>query len=300
MTTSWRFERPAGALAGSRIKAGFHCHTVNSDGGLSPADTVGEYRAKVYQCLGISDHRTITPVARFSDGEFLGIEAIEAGGNPDIIGVGVREAPDPELPFDQKAPMLASQGAFTIAVHPTYCAALPHDYLGVDGLMALEIYNAYCDHAYTNGLATELWDMLLGQGQRLWGVASDDAHLNPKKRYYSAAGLGWVEMWADALTREGVLQALMEGRFFSTQGPQFREIVVEDAAIALACTPVCQVRWRTHGSTGFVDYAPEDGALEAWRLPEWFRPRRFVRVELVDRQGRRAWSNPIYVAEPSS
>ncbi len=63
--------------------------------------------------------------------------------------------------------------------------------------------------------------MVLGQGKRIWGVAGDDAHLNPKKRYYSEAGLGWVELWAAAPTETAIRDALKEGAFFSTQGPVF-------------------------------------------------------------------------------
>ena len=46
--------------------------------------------------------------------------------------------------------------------------------------MALEIYNAYCEEAHANGVATELWDMLLGRGMR--GVPSDrrDSFDTPK------------------------------------------------------------------------------------------------------------------------
>ena len=46
--------------SGTRIKAGFHCHTTRSDGGLSPGETVEHYRARGFHCLGITDHRQVT------------------------------------------------------------------------------------------------------------------------------------------------------------------------------------------------------------------------------------------------
>jgi len=161
--------------------------------------------------------------------------------------------------------------------------------------MAMEIYNAYCDAAYTNGYALELWDMVLGQGKRLWGVAGDDAHLNPRKRYYSDAGLGWVEIWADTPAQRPVLDALKQGAFFSTQGPVFDEIAVDESTIRVTCSPVEQIRWRTFGKVGYVEYASGNSQLTSSSLPDEFRPSKYVRIELVDCCKRRAWSNPVFV-----
>ena len=295
MTAPFKFEIAPSILSGHRIKAGFHCHTINSDGGLSPEETAERYYAKGIQCLGITDHGRVTQVTCLPGKEFIAIGATENGGDPDIIAVGVNAPVPKDLPLPERATMLASQGGFTIAAHPTYCAGLPGAYAECADLMAMEIYNAYCDAAYANGYAVELWDMVLGQGKRIWGVAGDDAHLNTKKRHYSDAGLGWVEIWVEALAPKPVLHALKQGAFFSTQGPVFDEILVEESTIRLKCSPVEQVRWRTFGSVGYVEYAPKDSQLTNSSLPDRFRPRKYVRIELVDRHGKKAWSNPFFV-----
>ena len=292
---SFRFDSAPIQLHGERVKAGFHCHTVKSDGGLTPEQTIARYQSKGFHCVGITDHCQVT-IVDVNNG-FLSLNSTENGGNPDIIGVGVKSAVDPDLPLSERAHMLAEQGGFTVAAHPTHCGVLPAAYVECDDLMAMEIYNAYCDSAYTNGYAIELWDMVLGQGKRIFGVAGDDAHLNPKKRCYSDADLGWIEIWAHALTQESVLEALKQGAFFSTQGPTFRRIVVEQAAIRIECSPVISVRWRTFGSTGFVDHARNNSEITSSALPEWYRPNKYVRIELVDHEGKKAWSNPFFVQE---
>ena len=104
-----------------------------------------------------------------------------------------------------------------------------------------------------------------------------------------------MKIWATEQTPAGVLTALRAGAFYSTQGPRFTSIRVEGTRIEVECTPVAQVRWRTYGSVGFVDYAPDGGSLTRSVLPESFSPRVFVRVELVDANGKRAWSNPVFV-----
>lgn len=289
------FETPARRLTGPRIKTALHCHTVNSDGGLSPRETAEQYRAGGFGALCITDHRHVTPLEEYALDGLACLPGTENGGWPDIIGVGVQSPVDRELPLVERARQLADQGGFTIAAHPTYCEAVPESYLDCEHLMALEILNAYCDSAYANGLATELWDMVLGQGKRVWGVAADDAHLNPRKRHYSAAGEAWVEAFCSTATADDVLEALKAGAFFSTQGPAFEQIAVEDQTIRVTTSPVAQVRWRTFGKAGYVHHAPSGGRIESSELPEWFRPKRFVRVELVDETGRRAWSNPVFV-----
>lgn len=296
MTASSPFEIPRRGLSGNRIKAGFHCHTIHSDGGLSVKATVDRYRAAGFACLGITDHRRVTAVDGLSDREFIAIKATENGGDPDLIGVGIETTAAPHLSLSERAHTIVEQGGVTIAAHPTYCGVLPGSYVACQDLMAMEIYNAYCDAAYANGYALELWDMVLGQGKRIWGVAGDDAHLNPRKRYYSDAGRGWIEIWAGSLTEKAILEAFKAGAFFSTQGPVFNAITVAEREIRVQCSPVKEVRWRTFGNVGYVEYADSNTPLTSASLPDGFLPRAYVRIELVDYQGKKAWSNPIFVA----
>ena len=330
-----RFEPSPFSNPGRWVKAGFHCHTTASDGGLSTEETVTRYRDKGYTCLGITDHRTVTATEALTTDEFVGINSIENGGFPDVIGVGVDHGIPVDRPFPEKVRGLAEQGGFTIAAHPAYCGVIPDDYMACPDLMALEIYNAYCDDAYANGYALELWDMLLGLGKRIYGVAGDDAHLNPEKGWYSNAGLGWCEIWTDSFTRDGLLQALKDGAFYATQGPRFLSFEVDGPTLRFTCTPVAQVRWRTFGHEGRVfrpdphaspaplgqnppRSAPDAAlgndqrrpnpshtndllrtapgpALTHGELPPSFKPRIFVRIELLDHHGKRAWSNPFFV-----
>jgi len=273
---------------------------VKSDGGLTPDETLARYRNAGFGCVGITDHRKVTPIARFSTDSFVAIDSIEVGAQPDAIGVGAKRPVDQQLSFCDKVCGLAQQGAFTIAAHPTYSAATPEVYLGCPGLMAIEIFNAYCEEAYANGYATELWDIVLGAGKRVWGVAADDAHLNARKRYYSDIGHGWVEIWTEHTSASSILDALKKGAFYSTQGPKFRSFTVEESEIAIECTPVRQVRWRTRGKCGYVEYPAGPEGLTQSSMPKWFAPRGYVRIELVDIAGLRAWSNPFFAERETS
>jgi hypothetical protein len=278
------FEPSPFAENGLWIKAGFHCHTKLSDGGKTPEDTAEYYRAKGYGCLGVTDHSRVADIEALSRDDFLCINSTENGGRPEIIGVCVSRSLDSKLSLQERAKGLAEQGAFTIIAHPTLSAVTPDTLIDCTNIMALEVYNAYCEEAYANGIATELWDMLLGSGKRLWGVAGDDAHLNTSKRYYSDAGKAWVQIWAEKFSSQDVLNALRRGSFYSSQGPKFHSIHVDNSEIYIECDPVSQIRWKTYG-------------LTASKIPQGFKPNGFVRIELVDEKGKKAWTNAFFQSD---
>jgi hypothetical protein len=67
-------------------------------------------------------------------------------------------------------------------------------------------------------------DGLLEKGRRLLVNAGDDAHFgHPEDRFG-----GWVEVYCDRLDPEALLGSLKAGRYYSTQGPSFRELLVND------------------------------------------------------------------------
>lgn len=306
------FEPSPFASPGQWIKTALHFHTSNSDGGLSPEDAVKLHRSMGYKCVGITDHSKVTPAHIFTDENFVGIDSTENGGQPDVVGIGVKKAVPRNLSFNDRVTGLAQQGGFTIGAHPRHGAVTPETYVNCRDLMAMEICNAYCDMFYANGIATELWDMVLGQGKRLWGVASDDAHLKPKWDCFSKAGQGWVEVWAEELSAKAIMSALKGGAFYSTRGPTFKSICVESSTITVETSPVAQIRWRTFGRIGYVAY-PAEGAScltqstlgivhdpkqqDCKNIME-FAARTFVRIELIDHNGKEAWSNPFFL-EPT-
>jgi hypothetical protein len=83
--------------------------------------------------------------------------------------------------------------------------------------VAMEVYNAHYStpmrtDAGPNPLYTETWDALLTQGLRVWGFANDDSH-NPSDFGLTATVANVPDRSAASL-----MNALMEGRFYSTTG----------------------------------------------------------------------------------
>ena len=90
-----------------------------------------------------------------------------------------------------------------------------------------------------------------------------------------------------------MLVSLKAGRYYSSQGPEIHDMAIDGDEIVVRCSPARAVSVVGRGSkseTAFGD------ALEEARLPirrfggSWFR------VTVIDRDGRKAWSNPVWLA----
>lgn len=190
----------------------------------------------------------------------------------------------------------AADGFLVQINHPTWSLQTTSDYLHLHSFFAVELYNHGC---YVDGfdeLNTHVWDDLLMSGKRVWGTATDDNHnKKPNTPYWDSCG-GFTVIQADALTQEAVTDALEKGKFYASMGPLFRSIVLEDNTLKIETSPVSRVLLTTGHRQAQVAY-PAEG--ETTITEATFDLSRiitgdYVRLTLIDEQGNRAWSQPIY------
>lgn len=97
---------------------------------------------------------------------------------------------------------------------------------------------------------------------------------------------------APALEPELLLDALKDGAFYSSQGPEIHTIAVQGAEMVVHCSPAARV--------GAVGDGPASSVVHGQNLTEATLPLEglgeagYIRVTVADAQGRRAWSNPIW------
>ena len=143
-----------------------------------------------------------------------------------------------------------------------------------------------------NGL---YWDQLLAQGKRIWGVATDDAHA---VAHFCG---GWVMVNAEKNVNS-VLEALCEGKFYASTGPEIYDFYVDNENTAhLKCSPVkqiilqgCKHPHRLYPRTNKME---EIGLVtEAeFKLETKTGLYEYCRFTVVDENGKRAWTNPIFL-----
>lgn len=301
---------------GTWLRCALHAHTRNSDGELPPAELIGHYEAAGFDVLAITDHwiRTDEP----STERLLVLPSTElnaqAGGpkhDAHVLALGIEA--DPERPGDGFAALaetvdwVHAHGGVAFLAH-TYWSGLRTDqFEGCPGLVGLEVWNAGCELEVGRGDAALHWDEALERGRLLFGIAVDDSH---HPGYDSA--LAWVWARCAERSREAVLSALREGRFYSSTGPRIDALSVDDGAVVVRCSPAASVtllagrRRGARANTGANGYlhraeileTADDGGITSVRLE---RPRGapYGRVEVTGADGTRAWTNPLWSREPT-
>lgn len=289
------------------LKGGLHCHTTRSDGEGSPEEVIRLHARNGYDFLALTDHRLYNYRDFAPDAGVLIVPGMEMDRNmPDrgvhcfhTVCIGPAQADGNGYAQDQQfdsgivrdqdeyQPLLDSiheNGNMTIYCHPEWSNTPAAEFDRLRGNFAMEVWNSGC--AITNDEDTDAacWDDLLLKGQRIFGVATDDGH--PMKDHCH----GWVRVNARRELND-IIAALKAGAFYASCGPEIYDFFIEDGRAVVRCSPVEKIRFH-------YGYAPthiERGAgIESaeFKVPDYYA---YLRVSVVDAQGRKAWTNPIFL-----
>ncbi|MBE9556111.1 MAG: CehA/McbA family metallohydrolase [Proteobacteria bacterium] len=298
--------------AGNFHRGNLHTHSTNSDGALAPEEVCRRYQAEGYDFIALTDHFVgqfnypITDTTACRNGNFttiLGAElhtgAMENGNSWHMVAVGLpADFSPPHTPYlrragdSESAESLAQRardaGAFVVIVHPHWSGMTEADARTITAAHAVEIYNHGCIIDNGRGEGFVALEHLLNEGRRLNLVAADDAHFNTPDHFG-----GWVMVKALENTPEALLNALNAGQFYSSLGPEIRDIRVTEQAVEVDCSSVVTIIVQGQGSATATLHgeAMTTGRVSLHRLAKspW------IRISITDRAGKRAWSNPIWI-----
>jgi hypothetical protein len=97
---------------------------------------------------------------------------------------------------------------------------------------------------------------------------------------------------AEANEPEALVAALKAGRFYASQGPEIRAIEVTGRTVEVACTAAATVIVQGRGTAAVAEHGL---SMTRASIPlSRFRDSPWLRVTVIDRAGRRAWSNPFW------
>ena len=90
-----------------------------------------------------------------------------------------------------------------------------------------------------------------------------------------------------------ILSALRVGAFYASCGPEIYDFRVEDGVATVECSPVVQIQFRHLRVPYPMAVAPagESVTSHSVRLRAGTN---YIRAVVMDAQGRRAWTNPIF------
>ncbi len=272
------------------LRGNLHTHTTESDGVDTPQATVNWYAAHGYDFLALTDHNVRISHAGL-DPQGLVLVAGEELTHPrsHVVGTGIdRTLPRGESLSEQLA-LIAAAGGVSLIAHPHWIGLTVEDILPLQGHLGIEIWNNKAENYLGKGDSVAWWDGLLTRGHRCWGLASDDCHDLGRD-----AGGGWLMVAAAERSWQAVRDALTAGCFYATQAPEYMRLGVEERTIRVHTSPCTEIRFvGTQGRVLYRACAPKQTTLQqaAFTLPA---AEPYLRVEAVDAQGRRAWTQPFW------
>lgn len=279
------------------FKGNLHCHTTNSDGKLTPEECKAFYREHGYDFLSITDHRKLSEETHMEDGMLVlcGMEMdyYLPGEVVHLVGVGLSQElnqHDVSRNMQSYIDLANRYDGRVIIAHPAWSLNTVTTLSGLHGLTAAEIYNSASTYPWNGDRAdsSNVLDAAAAHGTFFNFVASDDSHW-----YNGEAGRSFTMVQADELTRESLFKAIDEGRFYCSQGPVIRQITVEDEQIHVECSEAERVIFYSNLPWANNRCVANSGMTEASYTAHPENGETFVRIQVMDKEGRSAWSNPI-------
>lgn len=298
------------SASGQLYRGNLHGHCTLSDGKNTPEEVVRLYREAGYDFTCLSDHfwseprfcaDRVTDSSSLDSADFITIISAElhcpgklfdqdnlwhivANGLPLDFPMAGETETGPEL-----VRRAVETGAFVTMPHPEWYSLTTEEArsLAQAGAHGVEIYNHASAIGAARGGGVGTIDQLANEGFRILITATDDSHQIPDDAFG-----GWVMVAADRLAPDSIITALKAGQYYSSCGPDFSSIRLEDNTLHIASSPVSRVTVAAGGHRSFSKSG--DGLTEVSIEMndidfDW------IRIELTDLHGRHAWSNIFWL-----
>ena len=296
------------------LKGNLHTHTINSDGDSSPDEVVRWYKEHRYNFLVLTDHNYLTSISGLNAvlgaaGQFLVVRGEEVTDQFESKPVHVNALNPKSLitpqggssvldTIQRNVDAIRRAEAVPSINHPNFGWAITADDLRrVQNDKLFEVYNG---HPQTNNLGgggsppmEQVWDMVIGSGRVMYGVAVDDAHhFKQFDPYLSNPGRGWVAVRATELSANALVEAIERGDFYASTG-----VVLDDVA-ALPNGLKVQVR-PARPLKHTVEFIGENSRVlkTTYDNPATYTlaaSDRYVRARITASSGERAWTQPVF------
>lgn len=323
------------------FKTALHVHTDVSDGFWSPEELKACFKEHGFSCVAFSDHNLITDQSQLNDEDFLTLTSYEMGFQEEGNGWYARnvhvnvlakepghlwqagkppklyknspqyldkvEIVDKEYPYSMESindfiAQSNKHGFLCTYNHPMNNMMYRDEDMVLDGFWGIEVFNNdanLCGHTY---YCDEKFQKFLMYGKRVFPIISDDCH--SQKSFRGCA----VWVGARALTYEAMIEALENGDFYATNGPQIHSLYIdENRVLHISCTEAMSVGLCSH--CNFNKMMPPHGKgspitqakidLNPWfdSITEESRKNAFFRLVVIDPQGNRAYTRPYWLDE---
>ena len=305
-------------------KANLHCHTTLSDGKMTPQQIKDWYRSHGYSIVAYTDHSKYFWHKELKDENFLPIAGVEAAftcldpNNPPLKYKLCHMnfwAKDPEtaeyIPeehtydvgvMNRYIAAMKKRGFLCGVNHPGWSLQSTEEVHGLIGLDTFEVYNHHGQFLDNNGDGQAHWAVFLNSGKRAYAVAVDDCHAGFEEDGDICAADdtcgGWIMISMPELSYKAFVEAMENGRFYASSGPLFEKLAIDEQRdmLIVECSPVSKLIVKGIHTVRSARFITKGDTITHVEIP--LAPIRekepFLRLELMDSQGRRAYSQPYW------
>jgi hypothetical protein len=295
-------------------KGNLHTHTLNSDGDSTPHEVATWYREHGYNFLVLSDHNYLTDITGLNSihgarEKFLLMPGEEVTDDHakkpiHINAYNPSRLVDPQhgdsvvATIQNNVDEIRRADGIPSLNHPNfYWAVTVEDMLAVKRLGLFEVYNGHpmVNNNGGGGFASldEMWDAVLTAGQKLYGIAVDDAHsFKEFGKDFSNPGHGWIQVRASSLSKDAILKALEQGDFYASTGVKIENIRATDSEYRI---DIGSADWEKC-TTYFIGAEGKVLAKTFDRLAVYRRngSERYIRARVESSSGTKAWTQPVF------
>lgn len=279
------------------FKGNTHVHTTRSDGRKSFDECLDIYAALGHDFLVVTDHWKLSPqterdgmlVMRGVEYDFTFEDQVlhVVGVLPDGADPGA-ERGDDHIDVIQR---INDVGGAAICAHPAWSMNTPEFLLTLGGCCGAEVFNAVSGLPYGVDRAYSMTQLdIAANHDRLFTMfTGDDTHY-----YAGEPGSGVNMIQADERTPEALIAAMKRGSMYCTQGPEIirAEYDPEKRVYTVDCSPASHAVFFSNAPWAPGRCVSSDGLTHAEYA---LRPsERWIRCEIVDKDGKRAWISPIW------
>ena len=292
------------------LKGGLHCHTTRSDGRGTPEEVIRLHYENGYDFLALTDHRyynyinfapdvpiTIIPGMDYDNTFERGkgfrcvhtvcIGPAKEDGNgyeqDERLESGKAKNQEEYQPYLDE---IHAKNNLTVYCHPEWSSTPARYFEKLEGNFAMEIWNSGCVQEDDMDADAAYWDEILGQGKLIYGVATDDGHaMNHHCK-------GWVRVRAEN-NISAILEALKDGKFYSSCGPEIYNFYVDEGVAVVECSAACKIRLHSDMHPTRIARSADGTLTRAeFNIGDGYK---YVRAVVIDKDGKYAWTNPIFL-----
>jgi hypothetical protein len=314
---------------GNVYKANLHCHTKEYDSGCgfsTPLQIKELYKSNGYNIVAFTGYNKLAYMDSLNDDDFMALPGLEAMmANPETLKIyhfncfpkyyGVKEdysTLDLECNLENANKLIKSfidNDYLVMYNHPaaSFHGSVFHEsaeFLGLEGIFAIEIYNNIVESINLTGWSNVYYDTMLRNGRKIWALATDDNHSgskeldSPPDTPYSKYMGGFIMIKAKELSHACIISALEKGDFYSCVGkngkaPRIHNMYIEDNIFYADFTPVKSVYLKNS-----VWHCPHKLSLNddithiEFEIDKTWT---YIRLEITDSNGCKALGNPYYI-----